>query len=140
MIEAEFVASPITTTVSQLSVEYTGGVEVFPANPNIQNQILQTFTNIIVTTFDPEQPAVIVPPTHKIEGKVFNYQGIPVARKVCVFSKTTDQFLGSMMSDSVTGNYSIQIDSADPCYIVCLPNESEDINAKIFDRIIPVAI
>lgn len=85
-------------------------------------------------------PQPIPPNTHKVEGQVTNYQGNPVARKVCVFSKTTDQFLGSTVSDSVTGFYSIGFVSPDPVYVVCFPNVDEDINAKIYDRIVPVSV
>jgi hypothetical protein len=77
---------------------------------------------------------------YKVEGRVFDHQGNPIARKVCVFSKTTDQFLGSAMSDSSTGFYSISFASPDPVFVVCFPDASEDMNAKIFDRIIPVPV
>lgn len=79
-------------------------------------------------------------PTHKVQGKVFDNLGVPKDRKVCVFSKTSDQLLGSTVSDSITGDYTVEIASADPVYVVCFPNVDEDMNAKIYDRVLPVAI
>jgi len=77
---------------------------------------------------------------YKVEGKVFDNLGNPVARKVCVFSRTTDQFLGSTISDATTGFYSISFSPSDPVYVICFPDDSEDINAKIFDRVVPVPV
>lgn len=87
-----------------------------------------------------EGPPPIIPSTHKIEGNVYDYQGNPIDRKVCVFSKTTSLYLGSTISDAVTGFYSVGIASPDPVFVVCFPNAIEDINAKIFDRVVPVVI
>lgn len=84
--------------------------------------------------------ADIVVNNYKVEGKVYDQQGNPIARKVCVFSKTTDEFLGSAISDETTGFYSIGFVSPDPVYVVCFPNENEDMNAKIYDRVVPVPI
>lgn len=84
--------------------------------------------------------ADIVVNNYKVEGKVYDNQGNPISRKVCVFSKTTDEFLGSAISDGTTGFYSIGFVSPDPVYVVCFPNENEDMNAKIYDRIVPVPV
>jgi len=84
--------------------------------------------------------ADIVVNNYKVEGKVYDQQGNPIARKVCVFSKTTNEFLGSAISDETTGFYSIGFVSPDPVYVVCFPNENEDMNAKIYDRVVPVPV
>lgn len=78
--------------------------------------------------------------THKVEGRIYDHEDNPIARKVCVFSKTTDQLLGSTVSDAATGFYSIAFSSSDPVYVVCFPNEDENMNAKIYDRVVPVPV
>lgn len=77
------------------------------------------------------------PKTYKVAGKVLDHTGQPIQRYVAVHSRTDGTLLG-MTRSAVDGTYSIELAENDPVYVVCLPNNQEDINAKIFDRVNPV--
>lgn len=77
------------------------------------------------------------PKTYKVAGKVLDHTGQPIQRYVAVHSRTDGTLLG-MTRSAADGTYSIELSENDPVYVVCLPNSQEDINAKIFDRVIPV--
>ena len=76
------------------------------------------------------------PKAYKVAGKVLDHTGQPIQRYVAVHSRTDGTLLG-MTRSAVDGTYSIELSENDPVYVVCLPNNQEDINAKIFDRVIP---
>lgn len=78
--------------------------------------------------------------THKVSGLVLSQESTPISRKVAAFSRTTLNLLGEALSDPVTGEYTIQLATNEPCFVVCLPEANESINAKIFDKVIPDAI
>lgn len=77
------------------------------------------------------------PKAYKVAGKVLDHTGQPIQRYVAVHSRADGTLLG-MTRSAVDGTYSIELAENDPVYVVCLPNNQEDINAKIFDRVIPV--
>ena len=77
------------------------------------------------------------PKTYKVAGKVLDHAGQPIQRYIAVHSRTDGTLLGMTRSEA-DGSYSIDLAENDPVYVVCLPNNQEDINAKIFDRVIPV--
>ena len=77
------------------------------------------------------------PKSYKVSGKVLDHTGQPIQRYVAVHSRTDGTLLGMARSDA-DGAYSIDLAENDPVYVVCLPNNQEDINAKVFDRVIPV--
>lgn len=77
------------------------------------------------------------PKSYKVSGKVLDHTGQPIQRYVAVHSRADGTLLG-MTRSAVDGTYSIDLNENDPVYVVCLPNNQEDINAKIFDRVIPV--
>ena len=77
------------------------------------------------------------PKSYKVSGKVLDHTGQPIQRYVAVHSRTDGTLLGMARSEA-DGTYSIDLAENDPVYVVCLPNNQEDINAKIFDRVIPV--
>ena len=77
------------------------------------------------------------PKSYKVSGKVLDHTGQPIQRYVAVHSRTDGTLLG-MTRSAVDGTYSIELAENDPVYVVCLPNNQEDINAKVFDRVIPV--
>ena len=77
------------------------------------------------------------PKSYKVSGKVLDHTGQPIQRYVAVHSRTDGTLLG-MTRSAVDGTYSIELAENDPVYVVCLPKNQEDINAKIFDRVIPV--
>ena len=74
---------------------------------------------------------------YKVSGKVLDHTGQPIQRYVVVHSRADGALLG-MTRSAADGTYSIELSENDPVYVVCLPNNQEDINAKIFDRVIPV--
>lgn len=77
------------------------------------------------------------PKSYKVAGKVLDHTGQPIQRYVAVHSRTDGTLLGMARSEA-DGTYSIDLAENDPVYVVCLPNNQEDVNAKIFDRVIPV--
>jgi hypothetical protein len=77
------------------------------------------------------------PKSYKVAGKVLDHTGQPIQRYVAVHSRTDGTLLGMARSEA-DGTYSIDLSENDPVYVVCLPNNQEDINAKIFDRVIPI--
>lgn len=77
------------------------------------------------------------PKSYKVSGKVLDHTGQPIQRYVAVHSRTDGTLLGMARSEA-DGTYSIDLAENDPVYVVCLPNNQEDVNAKIFDRVIPV--
>lgn len=77
------------------------------------------------------------PKSYKVAGKVLDHTGQPIQRYVAVHSRTDGTLLGIARSEA-DGTYSIDLAENDPVYVVCLPNNQEDVNAKIFDRVIPV--
>lgn len=77
------------------------------------------------------------PKAYKVSGKVLDHTGQPIQRYVAVHSRADGTLLG-MTRSAVDGTYSIELSENDPVYVVCLPNNQEDVNAKIFDRVIPV--
>lgn len=77
------------------------------------------------------------PKAYKVAGKVLDHTGQPIQRYVAVHSRADGTLLG-MTRSAADGTYSIELAETDPVYVVCLPNNQEDINAKIFDRVIPV--
>ena len=77
------------------------------------------------------------PKAYKVAGKVLDHTGQPIQRYVAVHSRVDGTLLG-MTRSAADGTYSIELSENDPVYVVCLPNNQEDINAKIFDRVIPV--
>lgn len=77
------------------------------------------------------------PKSYKVAGKVLDHTGQPIQRYVAVHSRADGTLLGMARSDA-DGDYSIDLSENDPVYVVCLPNNQEDVNAKIFDRVIPV--
>lgn len=77
------------------------------------------------------------PKAYKVAGKVLDHTGQPIQRYVAVHSRADGTLLG-MTRSAADGTYSIDLAENDPVYVVCLPNNQEDINAKIFDRVIPV--
>lgn len=77
------------------------------------------------------------PKSYKVAGKVLDHTGQPIQRYVAVHSRTDGSLLGMARSEA-DGTYSIDLAENDPVYVVCLPNNQEDVNAKIFDRVIPV--
>jgi hypothetical protein len=85
------------------------------------------------------QPGLVVSGNYKIEGITYNNQNIGVPRKVCVYDRTSDILLASTISDS-NGFFSIQLPFENPVFVVCFPEDGEQINARIFDRVTPVQI
>ena len=77
------------------------------------------------------------PKSYKVSGKVLDHTGQPIQRYVAVHSRADGTLLGMARSEA-DGAYSIDLAENYPVYVVCLPNNQEDINAKIFDRVIPV--
>ena len=77
------------------------------------------------------------PKSYKVSGKVLDHTGQPIQRYVAVHSRADGTLLG-MTRSAADGTYSIELSENDPVYVVCLPNNQEDINAKILDRVIPV--
>lgn len=77
------------------------------------------------------------PKSYKVSGKVLDHTGQPIQRYVAVHSRADGTLLGMARSEA-DGTYSIDLSENYPVYVVCLPNNQEDINAKIFDRVIPV--
>lgn len=77
------------------------------------------------------------PKSYKVAGKVLDHTGQPIQRYVAVHSRADGTLLG-MTRSAADGTYSIELSENDPVYVVCLPNNQEDINAKILDRVIPV--
>lgn len=90
------------------------------------------FTLLVATS---TQPA-----THKVSGVVLSQESTPLSRKVAAFSRTTLNLLGEALSDPVTGEYTIELSQSEPCFVVCLPEAEETINAKIFDKVQPIPI
>ena len=85
-------------------------------------------------------PLIPATPSHRISGAVFSQDTMPVARKVAAFSRSTMALLGESISDPVTGEYTIELSQSEPCFVVCLPEAEETINAKIFDKIQPIPL
>ena len=78
--------------------------------------------------------------THRITGAVFSQDESPISRRVAAFSRSTMVLLGESISDPVTGEYTIELSQSEPCFVVCLPEAEETINAKIFDKVQPIPI
>ena len=83
----------------------------------------------------PQQPNY----QYKVSGRVTDHEGNPIQRKVGVYSRTTNELLGNATSGA-DGNYSIKLTTDQTVYVVCLPENDEDVNAKIWDRVRPVPI
>lgn len=81
-------------------------------------------------TFKSALPAII-------SGNVLGDDGLPVSTKVRAYNRETGFLTGEAISDA-NGDYSIQLYSTDPQYIVCLPGNNSELNALINDRVIPV--
>lgn len=93
----------------------------------------------VIATYESLIP-VQVTGTHQISGTVLDQSAAPISRRVAAFSRSTMALLGESVSDPVTGEYTIELGQNEPCFVVCLPDTEEAINAKIFDKIQPLPI
>lgn len=101
------------------------------------NKRLPVYRLAFAAEYVPLIPATVTP-SHRISGAVFSQDTTPVARKVAAFSRSTMALLGESISDPVTGEYTIELSQSEPCFVVCLPEAEENINAKIFDKVQPI--
>lgn len=72
-----------------------------------------------------------------ISGNVVGYDGLPLSTKLRAYDRTTGALAGEAVSD-INGDYSIQIYSTEPHYVVCLPGDDSETNALINDMVTPL--
>jgi len=72
-----------------------------------------------------------------ISGNVLGDDGLPLSTKVRAYDRETGLLTGEAVSDA-NGDYTIQLYSTEPQYVVCLPSHTSDLNALINDRVIPI--
>jgi hypothetical protein len=73
-----------------------------------------------------------------LSGVVIGSDGLFASRQVRAYDRITGNLVGSTTSDEVDGSYSITTVVNSGHYVVCLDDSDGDINAIIFDRVIPI--
>lgn len=81
-----------------------------------------------------------IKPTHYVSGTVKNYNDQLVSRFVSVNDRETGRLLGSATSNPTTGEYRIEFIPTGKVIVICYPLEDEDVNAKVYDRVVPILI
>ena len=72
-----------------------------------------------------------------ISGNVIGYDGLPLSTTLRAYDRTTGALAGEAVSDT-NGDYSIELYSTEPHYVVCLPGVTSETNALINDMVTPV--
>jgi len=78
-----------------------------------------------------------VPPQY-IRGTVTDVDGYGVARTVIAVDRATGKRLAIATSD-VGGSFELRPRTLDPCILVAVPIDGEQLNAVVLDNILPVA-
>lgn len=129
---------PEINNVGILSSAGLDDLESFVANlPTDSN-----FGQGIITLSSHPLPGFLTPlgsGTHEIVGYVKDAQNNPIARRVFAVSRSSLLPLDSTLSDPISGSFRLQVPNEE-CVVICLPLESDGVNAEIFDRINPIDI
>lgn len=119
--------------------QHSGGDNTVSGLVGDTNRRLSVYRLSLVAEYAPLIPTTVAA-SHHVSGSVLSQDGTPISRRVAAFSRSTMALLGESVSDPVTGEYTIELGQSEPCFVVCLPDPEETINAKIFDKIQPLPI
>lgn len=72
-----------------------------------------------------------------VSGVVRDGAGVPCARTVRAYARSTGALLGSTTSDAATGAYSLPMAAQNPVTVLALPANGEALNALVLDNVTP---
>jgi hypothetical protein len=108
-----------------------------------ENAIIDRSTNPIVATpigaageGDGDGPSGTLPPQY-IRGRVLDVDGLPAQRTVIAIDRSTGARQAITTSDA-TGYFTLRPRTLDPCILVAVPLDGEQLNALALDNITPV--
>lgn len=104
-----------------------------------------TLSNNATLTLDKNIQQILTPLSpnfgignYLVSGTVKNGSNIGLSRLVVAFSRLTNYPLNAVYSSSTTGEFTLNVPNED-VYVVCIPNDGDNVNAEIYDKITPVA-
>lgn len=76
--------------------------------------------------------------TYMISGTVKDAALLSISRKVVAVDRSTNIVYDSVMSNAVTGEFTLYVPNAQ-CVVYCVPNTGDGVNAEIYDNITPIS-
>lgn len=134
-------AKILPANMAEIYVEAAGAaLSVICVNINESNVIVGAPVTLTNLTAGQKTKVLLTTIVGYVTGVVYDQSGNPCERSVRIYNRDTGLMLGSAMSDSVTGAFTVSIKSGalgDELYAVALDDDAPpDINAVIADRII----
>lgn len=110
--------------------------EFYKLNLNPVNPVGKTYPRNLIFYIEDSQNLVSAG-SNEIVGYVRDKLNNPCSRQVVAFQRSTFKILDKTFSNVTTGYFKLKVINTE-CIVICLPLDVDDVNAEIYDKIMPL--